>query len=110
MEPANVLVADFLSPCGEFKVTFEDDGKVAYAYLKKGTTIEGSVIVGDVWLYNRCAAPEHSEWHDPRNIPFANRKEFTRDDARFDKAVALEDIRVEWQYPDGHVCACIPVR
>jgi hypothetical protein len=34
MEPANDVWGDFISPCGEFKLTFDDDGRVAYLYLK----------------------------------------------------------------------------
>ena len=93
MAPANKVISDFVSPCGEFKLTIDDDSKVAYAYLKKGAT-----IIGDVWLYNRCPTPEQPEWKDRRNLPFANCREFTLKEGRFDKAVPLDDVRVEWQY------------
>jgi hypothetical protein len=96
MGPENDVLAEFNSPCGEFKLTIDDDGKVAYAYLKKGIT-----ILGDVWLYNRCSTPEQPEWVDRRNLPFANCREFTTEEGRFDQAIALDDTQVEWEYEDG---------
>jgi hypothetical protein len=87
------LIADCASPCGAFKLTFDDDGKVAYAYLKKG-----NAIVGDVWLYNRCPTPEVPEWKDRTKLPFANCKAYMREEGYLTKPVALDDIRVEWQY------------
>ena len=102
METANDILADFVSPCGLFQLTFEDDGKVAYAYLK-----QGNAIVGDVWLYNRCPTPEEPEWKDRTKMPFANSRAFTRDEGHFRKSVALDDIRVEWQYENEQPTACL---
>jgi hypothetical protein len=96
MEPANDLMADFPSPCGAFKITVDDDGKVAYAYLKQGKT-----IVGDVWLYNRCTTPDQTEWKDRSKLPFANIKGYMHEEGRFSKPARLEDVKVEWQYLDG---------
>ena len=61
MEIRRELMLDFVSPCGAFTLTVDDDGKVAYAYLKKEKK-----ILGDVWLYNRCPAPDEKEWQDPQ--------------------------------------------
>jgi hypothetical protein len=102
MEPANDFMGDFLSPCGDFKLTFDDNGKVAYAYLKRGTT-----IVGDVWVYNRCPTPEQPEWKDRRNLPFANCREFMTEEGHFDQAIDLDSIRVEWQYATGQPKAIV---
>jgi hypothetical protein len=102
MEPADDILVDFASPCGAFKLTFADDGKVAYAYLKRGST-----ILGDVWVYNRCPTPEQPEWKDRRNLPFANCREFMREEGRFAKAAALADIHVEWQYTAGQPKALV---
>jgi|SRR6516162_6183373 hypothetical protein len=102
MEPANDVMGDFVSPCGEFKLTLDDDGKVAYAYLKRVPT-----ILGDVWLYNRCATPHEPDWKDPRNLPFANCQEFMLEEGRFDQAVALADIRVDWHYAGGQPKALV---
>jgi hypothetical protein len=93
MEPGNDVLCEFVSPGGEFRLRFDDDGKVAYAYLIKGDT-----IVGDVWLYNRCSAPDQSEWENPENLPFANLPEFTSVDGHFELAVQMGDILVNWQY------------
>lgn len=87
---------DFVSPCGKFKLTFEDDGKVAYAYLKKG-----SAIVGDVWLYNRCPSPDESEWKDRKNLPFANCKAYMKREGRVQRPVSLYDVLVEWEYGEN---------
>lgn len=51
---------------------FEDDGRVAYAYL-----LYGDEIVADVWLYNSVATPERPEWRDPSRAPFMNPLGFT---------------------------------
>jgi hypothetical protein len=39
MKPVNDLMLNFVSPCGSYMLTFEDDGKVAYAYMKKETRL-----------------------------------------------------------------------
>ena len=63
--------AEFTSPCGGFTLTFDDDGRVAYAYLKRG-----GIICGDVWLYNCCPTPDIPEWKDRSKIPFANCRDY----------------------------------
>jgi hypothetical protein len=50
-----------------YSAVFEDDGKVAHAYL-----LHERRIVADVWLYNRSAAPEAPNWRDPSSAPFLN--------------------------------------
>src|ERR687898_201513 len=55
-----------------YSAVFEDDGKVAYAYL-----LDDGRIVADVWLYNRAAAPEAPEWRDRSKAPFLNPRGFT---------------------------------
>lgn len=93
MESGSELILDFISPCGEFKVTFDDNGKVAYAYL-----IKGQAIVGDVWLYNRCQAPDEKEWQDHGNLPFANRQGFMTEEGQFKKPLTVDGVTVDWQY------------
>lgn len=92
MKAADVI-GDYASPCGRFKLAFDDDGKAAYAYLKQGKT-----ILGDVWVYNRCLTPDEPEWKDRTKLPFANCKTYMTEEGRLCKPVALNDIRVEWQY------------
>jgi hypothetical protein len=48
-------------------VVLEDDGRVAYAYLK-----DHGAIVADVWLYNVAEAPDQNHWRDKSNLPFLN--------------------------------------
>ena len=73
MDTANDIMVNFDSPCGVFRLTFDDDGKVAYGYLKREDT-----ILGEVWIYNRCPTPEQTEWKDRRNLPFANCRGFMK--------------------------------
>jgi hypothetical protein len=88
------LLLDFPSPCGAFKLTFEDDGRVAYAYLKQC----GGGIVGDVWLYNRCAAPAEPEWLNKNLIPFANSATFVGEAAHATRGLEHGEVIVTWQY------------
>jgi hypothetical protein len=89
------MLKHFKSQDGIFSLTFEDDGKVAYAYLKQGLE-----IVGDVWLYNRCGAPDKSEWADKNNLPFANCAEFIATGGHVTRPITLDDINVSWEYED----------
>ena len=87
------LLLRFESPSGDYTLTFEDDGRVAYAYLQSGST-----IVGDVWLYNRCATPSEVDWSDPSLMPFANPQEFVSEEAQLSVAVEAKDVRVDWNH------------
>jgi hypothetical protein len=83
-------------------VVIEDDGRVAYAYLRRG-----GEIVADVWLYNVAATPEEPTWTDRSEVPYLNprryctREEFPRITAntRVTCSVVSEqvEIRVEGQ-------------
>jgi hypothetical protein len=101
--PDDLLLA-FHSPCGHYELTFDDDGKVAYAYLKHGKN-----IVGDVWLYNRCPTPEQPEWTDRKNIPFANCKGYMSEQGRVMTEVAPSDVNVDWEYEDDKPVAHVYV-
>ena len=92
----NELILNFQSPEPAVTLIFEDNGKVAYAYLKKNGD-----IVGDVWLYNRCNTPNEPEWNNRKNIPFANSHEFVSDDGHMDKLINSEDILVDWDTDDS---------
>lgn len=54
----------------------EDDGRVAYAYLR-----DGAEIVSDVWLYNVGANPSVVEWRDRSQMPFQNPASYCGDEA-----------------------------
>jgi hypothetical protein len=56
---------------GELSAIFEDNGRVAYAYVLANGEIEG-----DVWLYNHGEAPVRPEWNDADMAPFKNPFEF----------------------------------
>ncbi len=86
------LVLQFDSTIAQYSLKFEDDGKVAYAYLLMGET-----IIGDVWLYNRCPTPDSPEWKNKRNIPFANCREYMLEEGRMKKKVLPQDVIVDWE-------------
>jgi hypothetical protein len=90
---ANEILLNFTSPCGAYGLTFEDDGKVAYAYL-----LWKDDIIGDVWLYNRCPTPDIPEWTDRTNIPFANPREFVGEGAHLTRGIQPADVIVDWEY------------
>jgi hypothetical protein len=69
------LTAVVRDPKSSYEVAFEDNGRVAYAYLRQ----EGK-IVSDVWLYNRAQTPEQPEWTDRSKMPFLNPQGFSTDD------------------------------
>lgn len=98
----NSLILDFKSPCGMQTLTFEDDGKVAYAYLKQ----EGK-IVGDVWLYNRGSTPDVPEWKDRNNLPFANPSTYVADGGVMLKPVEAKDVLVNWEEDSGRLEAYV---
>lgn len=103
MNPSDSLQLRFRAPIDEFVLDFNDDGKVAYAYLKNAH----DAIVGDVWVYNRCRAPERSEWKDKANIPFANCAGFASDVEMMTRSINDGDVAVEWQYDKGSPVARI---
>jgi hypothetical protein len=72
-------------------VVLDDDGRVAYAYLRGP---EGEIL-GDVWLYNRGPAPEVADWSDPSQAPFPNPKTHARP---LDRPLprSPDDLCVQW--------------
>jgi len=84
----------------------EDDGRVAYAYLR-----DGEDVIGDVWLYNRQQPPEISFWL-PEDMPFLNPKEYLAKDATIKPIQHENEVRVEWteSKDDGLIEAGIYIR
>ena len=74
----------------DYSAVFEDDGKVAYAYLRKGAD-----IIGDVWLYNHGEAPVEPGWEDPSRMPFANPREFINPNP-FDPVKDISEVGFNW--------------
>ena len=97
------LILNFKAPTEFYTLTFEDNGRVAYAYLKKNQE-----IVGDVWLYNRCLAPEIPEWDNNKgNIPYANTKSNITKEGKIEENVGVDDVRINWDEEDDHPVAYI---
>ena len=78
-------------------VVLDDDGRVAYAYLRAA---EGDIL-GDVWLYNRVPSPEVADWSDPSQAPFPNPKTHAR---ALDRPLprSADDFSVQWML-DGEL-------
>jgi len=84
------FVAQFVSTDGRWAVVVEDDDRVGYAYLLNAD----DQISGDVWLYNRCAAPQQPEWPDRDKAPFANPASFVGEGLPLPSSA--DDMSVEW--------------
>jgi len=78
-----------------YSVIVEDDGKVAYAYLR-----EGDKIVADVWLYNRNPALESPEWKDQNKAPFANPASEAYDNDQ-PPLTTTDELSCRWNEEDG---------
>jgi hypothetical protein len=79
-------------PQSDLEAVFEDDGRVAYAYVVKDRR-----ILADVWVYNRAPAPAQPEWKDRERAPFLNPRDYVTDDAdRFEPAASEKDLALEW--------------
>lgn len=93
----------FLNQDLGYSVVFDDDGRVAYAYLLN----QSGAIVGDVWLYNRCTSPSEPEWKDPSKIPFANPIGFVKDHEGFSPVKDISEVMVQWEISNGMIKANI---
>jgi hypothetical protein len=85
------LLVEFQHAETGLAVVFDDDGRVAWAYLR---TLDGEVI-GDVWLYNHGPAPAEADWTDTTRVPFLNPAALAHD---LDQPPAKKrsDVTVEW--------------
>lgn len=72
--PLNTILLRFEAPDGLRDVVLEDDGVVAYAYLR-----EQGHIRSDVWLYNVGESPAVPDWEGSATPPFRNPKPFARE-------------------------------
>ena len=86
------LVAIIKEPKSSYSVVFENDGNVAYAYLRDGQT-----IISDVWLYNSGVTPDQPEWSDRSRMPFTNPKGFTVDETA-PHVLSASDVAVTWNW------------
>lgn len=90
---SNSFLLRFEHSDGSHAVVLEDNGRVAYAYIT-----EAGRIVADVWLYNRCPAPEHPECQSRAPMPFANAQDYVST-APFSPPSSEDQIGVEWNAP-----------
>ena len=97
----NNLILNFQSPIKSMTLTFEDNGKVAYAYLK-----DDGKIIGDVWLYNHTNI-QTPEWNDIKNIPFLNPEEYIDVKGIMKKSVTIHDVLVNWEKDGNMIVAYI---
>ena len=100
------LLVKYFSTETSQSVAVEDDGRVAYAYLIGAD----DRICGDVWLYNRCVAPEEPEWCSMDNAPFANPASYVADCEAFRPANSGADFSAEWVREDGGLVAKLFLR
>ena len=62
------MLLRYQDPSSPLSLVFDDDGRVAYAYL-----LVHDSVCADVWLYNRAAAPLEPPWADPaQEGPYLN--------------------------------------
>ena len=97
MNEPDGLVLLFKPESGGESVLIEDNGRVAYAYLLDGT----GTICAQVWLYNRCVAPDEPEWTSSQTPPFANARGYVRTDIDIPLPTASDDFSVRWQNASG---------
>ncbi|UFZ08656.1 hypothetical protein LQG66_30945 [Bradyrhizobium ontarionense] len=86
------FLCEFASPDDAATIDVEDDGRVAYAYWLDA----GGAIRGDVWLYNRCLAPEQPEWDARDAAPYANPAPFVDGAIEFSPPTSASCFTVEW--------------
>ncbi|WP_315803520.1 hypothetical protein [Bradyrhizobium sp. SZCCHNS3002] len=99
------FLREFVSPDGTATIMVEDDGRVAYAYWLDSER----AICGDVWLYNRCSAPEQPEWTDRDAAPYANPLAFVDQTAEFFPPSSASSVTVSWDRLGSETAACIRV-
>lgn len=85
-------------------VVIDDDGRVAYAYLRG----PDEDIIGDVWLFNRIDVKTPVDWADPTQAPFPNPPQLARP---FEgKLPRAKDLDVRWTLDGPLLLADVLVR
>jgi hypothetical protein len=85
------LVFRFDHPDGVHALVFEDDGRVAYAYM-----LECGRIISHVWLYNRCPTPLKPGWDQKITEPYPNPMKYVIEAKPIFPSSAV-DIQVDWK-------------
>jgi hypothetical protein len=83
---------EFEDPQTGCSVVIDDDGRVAYAYLRD----PDQEIIGDVWLYNRAATPAKPDWDHRTVEPFLNPFDFVRTDIEIALPDGATDFSIGW--------------
>ena len=96
----------FQDPASGYTVVFEDDGRVAYAYLCNSS----QAIIADVWLYKRCQTPVEPEWEDRTKLPFVNPVEFANSAGPILPVDSTNDVSVRWEQLQAGSKAFIYIR
>lgn len=100
------MIAEVIHGPLPISVFFEEDDRVAYAYL-----LREDKIVADVWLYNVGETPSQAEWNDPANLPFQNPAGFVRQGIAFARPSTANDLSIQWMSAaDGRLGAIVKIR
>ncbi len=91
-----MILARFDNDSSDVSLWFEDDGRVAYAYLKRGEK-----FVADVWVYNRAESPTAPEWKEGKRPPFLNVRSCIAEIMPFVLPTSEQDIGVRWINEEG---------
>lgn len=86
----------FLDNVTGCSLIFDDDRRVAYAYLLGAD----GAIISDVWLYNVASTPIEPEWKDRDKSPYLNPKEFVKNE-KIKPVEHASEIKVVW-FHDGN--------
>jgi len=99
------LLAEFPDPHTGCVLVFDDDGRVAWAYLRA----PDGEIIGDVWLYNRVEPPDEADFTDPSAAPFLNPAVLAK---ALDQppAESPADVTVEWTLAEDVLTADVFLR
>lgn len=90
------FLTEFSDDMSGLRLIIEDDGRVCYGYL-----MSPDGIIGDVWLYNRGAAPSEPEWSSPERAPFANPAHLSKRDLPYLIPNSSDAFEVHWQEIEG---------
>jgi hypothetical protein len=100
------ITIEFKNTIHGMSAIFEQDSKVAYAYL-----LEQEEFVSDVWLYNVDYTPQNPEWKDRLcDMPFRNSVKYVSSPG-FKPVIDSSEIHVKWiENNDGTIIVNIFVR
>jgi hypothetical protein len=100
------ITIEFKSLIYEMSTIFEQNSKVAYAYL-----LDQEEVISDVWLYNIDYTPQIPEWKNNLcEMPFRNSIEYVSP-VVFKPVINQDEVRVEWiEESDKYIVAKILIR